>query len=196
MQLILASSSPARANLLASIHVFPDEICPASIDETPHKNELPAHLALRLAKAKGLTVAGKFTDAYIIAADTVSACGRRILPKAETDQQVKDCLNLLSGRRHRVYTGVAIFKVINNEIIQQASKLVTSVVKLKLLQNNEIENYILSKEGLDKSGGLNIEGLAGAYVSFISGSNSNIIGLPLYETYTMLTGLGFKHQIK
>ncbi|MFN7037971.1 MAG: Maf family nucleotide pyrophosphatase [Alphaproteobacteria bacterium] len=189
--LILASASSARLKLLNQILIKPDKIHPADINENPLKGELPNHLALRLAKEKAQKVSQDFTNAYILAADTVSACGRRILPKALSDDEVRDCLNLLSGRRHKVYTGVAVSKVIEGKIIKISFKIVTSILRFKRLSIDEIKEYIDSKEGLGKSGGCNIDGLAESYLIWMSGSYSNIIGLPLYETKSLLTGLGY-----
>jgi septum formation protein len=195
MQIVLASSSKARAKLLESIYIYPDKICPANIDETPQKKELPNQLALRLAKSKADVVASTVEDGFIIAADTVSARGRMILPKATSDEEVIFCLKKLSGRRHKVYTGVAIYKLESGVITKKSSRLVTTIVKFKSLLQEEIDQYVASGEGVDKSGGLSIEGLAASYVSFISGSYSNVIGLPLYETRLMLTGLGYKFRV-
>jgi septum formation protein len=191
MNLILASSSPSRLKLLANIKIVPTIIDPADIDETPLKAELPNHLATRLAKLKADKISQKYQTGYVIGADTVTARGRRILPKALNDDDVLYCLKLLSGARHRVYTGVTINLISDGKIIKTSSKLVTTIVKFKNLDQNEIDQYIESKEGIDKSGATNIEGLASKFVSFINGSYTNIIGLPLYETYSMLKGLGF-----
>jgi septum formation protein len=189
--LVLASASPARAKLLESIYIRPDIIMPSDIDETPRKNELPAKLALRLAHEKAGSVSEKYPDAIIIAADTVSAAGRKVLPKALNDSDVICCLKQLSGRRHKVHTGLVLYKTANGKLIQKCAKLVTSIVKFKRLTTLEIEQYVLSKEGLNKSGGCNIEGLASAYITWMSGSYSNIIGLPLYEVKLLLEGIGY-----
>jgi septum formation protein len=194
MDLILASASSSRLKLLAGIDIIPDIIAPADVDETPLKKELPSQLAYRLAKLKADKVSKDYQSAYILAADTVTAKGRRILPKALNDEDVLYCLNLLSGSRHRVYTGVSVNKVENGIITKSSSKLVTSVVKFKKLDQSEINDYIVSKHGLDKSGATSIEGMAATFVSFISGSYSNIVGLPLHETYLMLRRLGFKKR--
>ena len=190
-QLILASSSIARLSLLKSIQIIPDAVKAADIDETPQKKELPAQLVVRLARAKALKVAHDYTEGFVIAADTITTKGRTILPKALTDQQVIDCLKQLSGCRSRVYTSFSIIKKQDNRIIQQSNKLVVSIVKLKRLTTSEIEQYVLTKEGLGKSGGCNIEGYMSKYITWLSGSYSNIIGLPLYEVNCMLTSLGY-----
>ncbi|KKB96144.1 Maf-like protein YhdE [Candidatus Arcanobacter lacustris] len=194
MDLILASASPSRLSLLANIKIIPTIIDPADIDESPLKAELPNHLAARLAKLKADKVSQKYQAGYVIGADTVTARGRRILPKAINDDDVLYCLKLLSGARHRVYTGVTVNYLAEGKIVKSSSRLVTTIVKFKNLDQYEIDEYIASKEGIDKSGATNIEGLASKFVSFINGSYSNIIGLPLHETYLMLKGLGFNQR--
>lgn len=191
-QLILASQSPARLELLKSVNLVPHKIIPANIDESEGKMELPNAVALRLAQEKCKKVCFDTKDsAYIIAADSVAACGRRILPKALDDQMVRSCLELLSGRRHKIYSGVAISYVDSGEIVRSSSRLVETVVQFKKLTNNEIDNYVLSHEGINKAGGYSIQGLAQIFISFIRGSYSNVVGLPLHEVYQMLTGLGY-----
>lgn len=192
LPLILASSSPDRLKLLKQIGISPSQLIPSNIDETPLPKELPSKLAKRLAELKGIKVAKQVEEGYIVAADTVCAAGRRILDKAETDETVEEYLKLLSGRRHKIYTGFAVYLKRNNEIVKSSSQVVESVIKLKRLSADEIKKYILSKEGIGKSGGMCISGLLQAYTTFISGSISNIIGLPLHELYKALTGLGYK----
>lgn len=184
-KLILASASPRRVELLKQSFIIPDKIIPADIDESALKNELPALHALRLAKAKADKI--KSDDHFILAADTVVACGRRILPKAETDEDVKLCLDLLSGRRHRVYGGIALVTPTGQKI----SRLVTTTVQFKNLSDDEKAYYIESKEGLGKAGGYAIQGLCAGYIKSITGSYSNIVGLSIYDTLQMLNGTGF-----
>jgi len=179
---ILASSSPRRLSLLADIGIKPDKILPADIDETPQPTELPRHLAQRLAREKLEAIAKRNPDAIVLAADTVVAVGRRILPKAETAGEVRDCLKLLSGRRHHVYTGVAVH-VPGNKIRE---RVVDSIVAFNTLMPQDIESYVTSGEGMGKAGGYAIQGKAAAYIRFISGSYSNIVGLPLFEVAQML----------
>jgi septum formation protein len=160
---------------------------PAAIDETPLARELPASLAKRLALAKAHCVAGRHPDSIVIAADTVVACGRRILPKAEDERTARQCLTLLSGRRHRVLGGLAI--IAPGGIVRQ--RLVTSIVTFKRLTGHEIESYIGCGEWRGKAGGYAIQGRAAMFVAHISGSYTNIVGLPLHETWALLSGLGY-----
>jgi septum formation protein len=186
--LILASSSPRRLALLIDIGIVPDHIIAADIDETPLPRELPRKLAARLARAKCEAIAKREQGAFILAADTVVACGRRILPKAETPEEVRDCLRLLSGRRHHVYTGVAI-RAPSGKLIERVAD---SSVIFRQLQPSDIEEYAASGEGIGKAGGYAIQGLAAASIRFISGSYSNIVGLPLFDVAQMLRGCGYK----
>lgn len=185
--LILASASPRRADLLKQVHIIPDKIIAAEIDETPLKGELPRDLAMRLAAAKAEAVQGKNPDAFILAADTVVACGRRILPKAENEKDARECLELLSGRRHHVYGGIALITP-QKKLIQ---KLSDTVVQFKTLQAEEIENYITSKEWQGKAGGYAIQGVAAAFIKSIRGSYSNVVGLSIYDTVNLLNGAGY-----
>jgi septum formation protein len=179
-RLILASASPRRLALLAQIGVMPDEVIAAEIDETPLKKETPRAIAARLARAKAEAVnAG---DAVVIAADTVVAVGRRVLPKAETEAEARACLRLLSGRSHRVFTAVAV-KTTAGEIRQ---RLVETRVAFKSLSKEDIEKYIASGEWKGKAGGYAAQGLAGRYIVSIIGSYSSIVGLPLYETANLI----------
>ena len=184
---ILASSSPRRVALLRDIGIVPDKIIPAALDETPKPQELPRALAARLAREKLLAVVAHEPDAYVLAADTVVACGRRILPKAETAEEVRSCLTLLSGRRHRVMTGVAV-RTPDGRIIERMSE---SCVTFHRLSPQDIEAYVTNGEGLGKAGGYAIQGRAAAHIRFISGSYSGIVGLPLCEVSHMLRGVGF-----
>ncbi len=184
---ILASSSPRRLALLAGIGVTPDKVLPAACDETPCKGELPLDLALRLAAKKGAVVAAQEPKAWVLSADTVVGCGRRILPKAETQQDVSDCLSLLSGRRHQVITGVALYLPTGEKI----EKRCKSIVTFKRLSLSTIESYVSSGEGIGKAGGYAIQGCAACFVRFLAGSHSNVVGLPLFEVGQMLHQIGY-----
>lgn len=185
-QLILASASPRRLALLEQIGIAPSRVEPADIDENATRNELPRPHALRIATQKARTVHARVPGAVILAADTVVACGRRILPKAEDDATVTKCLSLLSGRRHTVITAVAL--------INATGKLKTRVVETKVvfrrLDAQEIAAYVQSAEGLGKAGGYAIQGRAAAFVRGINGSYTNVVGLPLTETLHMLKACG------
>lgn len=183
---ILASASPRRLDLLKQIGCTPTRVIPADIDETPHKGELPRTLALRLAREKAMAIAQQ-DNLFIIAADTVVAVGRRVLPKAETDADVAYCLDLISGRSHTVFSGIAIRTPTGN----MKSRVIATRVKFKALSIAEKAGYIASGEGIGKAGGYAIQGLADSYVTAINGSYSNIVGLSLYDIRAMLSGLGF-----
>jgi len=186
-RLILASASPRRLDLLAQIGVVPDIVDPADIDETPLKGELPSPHAARLARAKAETVAARHPGAYVLAADTVVACGRRILPKAETEQEAKHCLDLLSGRRHRVLGGVCLIAPDG----RRSEKLVTTQVLFGRIDAAEFQAYIDGGEWRGKAGGYAIQGKAATFVRWLGGSHSNVVGLPLHECWAMLRGLGY-----
>jgi len=183
---ILASSSPRRLALLKDIGITPDKIVAAEIDETPKPKELPRQLAQRLALEKLNSVALREPKGIVLAADTVVACGRRILPKAENAADVCACLKILSGRRHHVYTAVAL-RAASGKIMQ---RIADSIVTFQLLAPQDIEAYAASDEGIGKAGGYAIQGRAAAHIRFISGSYSNIVGLPLYEVSQMLRSTG------
>lgn len=186
MRLILASASPRRLDLLARIGIVPDAVAPADIDETPLKGELPAPHAARLAAAKAAAVAAAHPGALVLAADTVVAVGRRILPKAEEEAVARQCLELLSGRRHRVLSAVTL---IDREG-RARHRLSTSIVAFKRLTADEIAAYLAGGEWRGKAGGYAIQGAAEAYVRFLSGSHSGVVGLPLYETRVLLESAG------
>ncbi len=186
-RLILASSSPRRRDLLAQVGITPDAIDPADIDETPRKDELPLLHAERLAAEKARHVAARHADAFVLGADTVVGCGRRILPKAETAQQARKCLELLSGRRHRVHGGIALVTPSG----KLAQRRVVTVVQMKRITEAEIDAYIASGEWEGKAGGYAIQGLAARFVRGIIGSYTNVVGLPLFETLALLEGQGF-----
>ncbi len=185
--LILASASPRRKQLLEQVGISPDLILPADIDETEKKGELPRDLALRLATEKAQAISENKKDAFIIAADTVVASGRRTLPKAENVQQARDCLHALSGKRHHVYGGICIITDTGKHI----SRLVDTTVKFKCLSKQDIELYLESQEWNGKAGGYAIQGLAASYISFIQGSYSNVVGLSLYDIMQILDGNDF-----
>ncbi|MBM3542204.1 MAG: septum formation protein Maf [Alphaproteobacteria bacterium] len=186
--LVLASASPRRLDLLAQLGIVPDAVAPAHIDEAVRPRELPAVHARRLAREKAEAVASTHPGAFVLGADTVVACGRRILPKAETEQEVRRCLALLSGRRHRVLGGVCVRAPGG----RRAERVVETQVAFKRLTASEIEAYIASGEWRGKAGGYAIQGRAAAFVRFLSGSYSNVVGLPLYETAQILGGLGWR----
>ena len=186
--LILASASPRRLALLRQAGYEPDLVEAADIDEAALPRELPRDLARRLASEKARAVARRRPAAWILAADTVVACGRRILPKPEAEADARDCLSLLSGRRHRVFGSIHVMDPAGNG---RARDVVTSVA-FKRLTLDEIEDYVSGDEWRDKAGGYAIQGRAGAFVRFLGGSYFNVVGLPLYETVTLLEGMGFR----
>ncbi len=185
--LILASASPRRVDLLQQIGIVPAKIIPADIDEAPSKDEHPRDLAQRLALEKAQAIAKDNPNTFIIAADTVVACGRRILPKAETEDQARDCLSLLSGRRHNVYGGICIITDNGKEI----TRLCDTIVKFKPLTDHDINTYIDTGEWDGKAGGYAIQGFAASYISFMQGSYSNVVGLSLYDIMQILRGNEF-----
>ncbi len=187
-RLVLASASPRRLDLLRQIGFVPDAVDPADIDETPLPRELPPQHAVRLALAKAEAVAARHPDAFVLAADTVVACGRRILPKAETESQARACLGLLSGRRHRVLGGVVLLAPGSSRPVE---RLVRTDVTFKPLSHEETESYVASGDWHGKAGGYAIQGRAAAFVRWIGGSYSNVVGLPLFEVAGMLRGVGF-----
>jgi len=186
--LILASASPRRLDLLRQVGIAPDRIDPAEVDETPRPREKPADYAKRIARAKLAAVAPRHPGAYLLAADTVVACGRRILPKAEDAATARACLLHLSGRRHRVLGGV----IVQAPDGRQAARLVVTVVGFKRLQPDEIAAYLESGEWHGKAGGYAIQGRAAAFVPRINGSYANVVGLPVVETLGLLRGLGWR----
>jgi septum formation protein len=187
---VLASESPRRKALLAQAGIAPASIRPAAVDETPRKQELPRAYALRIATAKAQAVAPAFAEQgpLVLAADTVVACGRRILPKAEDDDTVRRCLTLLSGRNHTVLTAVALTRAEGS----LRTRLVETRVTFRRLGADEIDAYVRSGEGLGKAGGYAIQGLAEIFVRRINGSWSNVVGLPLCETVGLLRACGLR----
>jgi len=186
--LVLASASPRRLDLLAQVGVAPDRVDPADIDETPLRDETPRRHALRLAVEKARAVAPRSPGAIVLAADTVVAVGRRILPKAETAEQAARCLKLLSGRNHKVLTGVAAIAPDGRE----ASRLVETRVQFKHLSDAEQAAYLAGGEWNGKAGGYGVQGVAGGFIIDLHGSYTSVVGLPLYETLNLLTGLGYR----
>ena len=186
--LVLASASPRRLDLLRQIGIEPDRIDPADIDEIVQPGELPPSNAMRLAEEKARAVMPRHPGAFILAADTVVACGRRILPKPADPATARSCLELLSGRRHRVHSGIAV--VDPNERL--TLRRVDSHVAFKRLSEAEIAAYLRSGEWQGKAGGYAIQGRAAALIRWVSGSYSNIVGLPLFETAQLLAGRGYR----
>jgi septum formation protein len=192
-RLVLASASPRRLQLLDQIGIAPDEMIPADIDESPHKGEAPRSLATRLAREKAEAAAkvvrgkGDQAAALVLAADTVVAVGRRILPKPELVDEAAACLRLLSGRAHRVYTGLCLVTL--KGALRQ--RLVETRVRFKRLSRDDFEAYLATGDWRGKAGGYAIQGKAGAFVLKIIGSPSNIVGLPLHETLNLLNGEGY-----
>jgi septum formation protein len=190
---VLASGSPRRLSLINQAGIEPDALRPGDIDETPLKGELPRACANRLARLKAeaaLSVVGvdeELKGAYILAADTIVAVGRRILPKAELLDEASQCLRLLSGRNHRVYTGVCL--VTPKESFRQ--RLVETRVRFRRLSEQDMEAYLASGEWRGKAGGYAAQGIAGTFIVKLVGSYSNIVGLPLYETVSLLLGEGY-----
>ena len=191
--LVLASASPRRLALLQQIGVEPAALIPAEIDETPRRNEAPRTLAARLAAAKAdraFEIVGnrpELAGSYVLAADTVVCAGRRVLPKCEMTSEAESCLRLLSGRSHRVFTGVTVATPQG----KRRHRMVETRVRFKRLSAEEMAAYIASGEWQGKAGGYAIQGLAGAFVARIVGSYPSVVGLPLYETAALLTGEGF-----
>jgi septum formation protein len=194
---VLASGSPRRVQLINQAGIEPDSLRPADLDETPQRGELPRACANRLARAKAeaalelVRVDEELKGAYILSADTVVAVGRRILPKAELLDEAAQCLRLLSGRNHRVHTAICL--VTPKETFRQ--RLVETKVRFKRLSEEDIEAYLASGEWRGKAGGYAAQGIAGAFMVKIVGSYSNIVGLPLYETTTLLAGEGYPIRV-
>ncbi|MCU0790810.1 MAG: Maf-like protein [Nitratireductor sp.] len=192
-KLVLASGSPRRLQLLQQAGIEPDHLTPVDADETPQKGEAPRSLAKRLSRMKAEMAienakrSPELQDSYILAADTVVALGRRILPKAEMLDQASNCLRLLSGRSHRVYTSLTLVTPKG----AMRHRLVETRLRFKRLSREEMEAYLASGEWRGKAGGYAIQGLAGTFVVKLVGSYTNVVGLPLYETVSLLTGEGY-----
>lgn len=193
LRLVLGSSSPRRVDLLSLAGFAPHAIDPADIDETPLKNETPQNHVKRLGRAKAEMVAARHDNAVVLAADTIVACGRRIIGKAENREGAKKQLALIAGRRHRVYTGLCVIKTGTEKRI--AEKLVCTFVRFKRLSEREIEQYLDSGEWEGKSGSYALQGRAAAFIEDISGSHTNVIGLPLCEARNILVSMGVKADV-
>ncbi|WP_424814535.1 Maf family protein [Roseococcus sp. YIM B11640] len=185
--LLLASASPRRLDLLARIGVTPDTVAPTDIDETPRRDELPRQLAARLAASKALAAAAASPGALVLAADTVVGVGRRILGKPADEAEARRFLEFLSGRRHQVHTGV----VLQRPDGRAGKRLVTTVLAFQRLTGQQISAYVEGGEWRGKAGGYAIQGQAEMFVRFLSGSHSNVVGLPLFETAQLLRGCGW-----
>ncbi len=184
--LILASASPRRVDLLKEAGITPDRIIPADIDETRLKGEKPQELVVRLAIGKARAIAAQHPDHAVLAADTTVAVGRRIMEKPEDEAEARRFLELMSGRRHHVYGGICLITPDGAE----RARLCDTVVQFKRLSDADIRAYLASREWEGKAGGYAIQGMAAAYVSFLSGSHSNVVGLSLYDTINLLAGSG------
>ena len=189
MRLILASASPRRLDLLARIGVIPDAVLPADVDESVPSGEIPRDHARRLAREKALAVAANEPEGLVLGADTVVAVGRRILPKVEDVQTLRACMRLLSGRRHRVLTAVAL--LLPDQSLRE--RLVETMIAMKRLSDKEIDYYAGHGEWRGKAGGYALQGYGEVYVRHIAGSYSNVVGLPLAETSVLLKSAGYDH---
>ena len=186
--LILASASPRRLDLLRQIGIQPDQVVPADIDETPHPRELPRDHAARLAEQKARAVASSKKGTFVLAADTVVACGRRILPKALTEDDARSCLGLLGGRRHRVLGGITLIRPDGKAV----HRLATTTVLMRRLSAQDIDGYIASGEWEGKAGGYAIQGRAAIFIKQINGCYFNVVGLSLPAVDALLQGNGFR----
>ncbi len=182
--LTLASASPRRRELLGRLGIVPDAVVPADIDENPHKDELPREYAVRMGREKALAVDAK---GFVLAGDTVVACGRRIMPKTEKEAEAQNCLKLMSGRRHTVLSSITL-RAPDGSLREKLSE---NVVRFKSLSHEEIDAYIASDEWRGKAGGYAIQGSAEGLIQWIRGSHSSIMGLPLFETRALLKSAGF-----
>ena len=185
--LVLASASPRRLDLLARLGIVPDRVIATDIDETPYKGEIPRPHAARLALAKAEAAAAQAPAGIVLAADTVVGVGRRILPKPGTEAEARACLDLLSGRRHRVTTAVVLALPDGRRL----KRIVDSAVTFQRLTDQQVADYLAGGEWHGKAGGYAIQGRAEAFIRFLSGSHSNVVGLPLFETAQMLRGIGW-----
>jgi septum formation protein len=188
LPIILASESPTRLDLLKSIRITPDLVIPSFIDEKQLSGEKPIELANRLALAKAVAVSDKVDRGIIISADTVVAVSRKVMPKALNSEDVLYCMNNLSGKRHRVYTGLCVIRKLEDQKVVR-TKIRETVIKFKRLTHKEIESYIDCGEGIGKAGGYSLRGFAESFVLMLSGSHSNVLGLPLYETRNLIDSL-------
>lgn len=192
-EFVLASASPRRLALLRQVGFEPDRIDPPDLDETPRKGELPRALALRLAADKAAAIAARNPDAVVLGADTVVACGRRVLPKAETEAEARACLALLGGRAHVVHSAIAVIGGVGGT--KPRVRVVPSRVSFKRLTAEEVAFYLASGEWRGKAGGYAIQGLAAAFVRALAGSYSGVVGLPLFETAQLLRAAGLRPHL-
>jgi len=186
--LVLASASPRRLELLRQVGIEPDRVDPADIDETPGRDETPRRLALRLAREKASAVASRHPHAFVVGADTLVAVGRRILNKPGTEAEARAMLALLSGRAHKVLTGLAVLAPGG----RSAERVVETRVRFKRLSDEETNAFIAAGDWRDAAGGYKIHQRAGAFVTELQGSYTSVVGLPLHETVALLTGLGWR----
>lgn len=186
--LVLASASPRRLELLRQVGLEPDRVEPADIDESPQSDETPRRLTLRLAREKAAVAAPRAPDAYVLAADTIVAVGRRILGKPADEAEARRWLELMSGRAHRVLTGVSVIAPDG----RTASRLGEARIQFKRLTPREIEAYLSSDEWRGKAGAYGVQGRAGGFVTALQGSYTAVVGLPLYESLALLEGLGYR----
>ncbi|MBL93742.1 MAG: Maf-like protein YhdE [Alphaproteobacteria bacterium MarineAlpha3_Bin5] len=189
-KLVLASASPRRIELLAQVGIAPDVVDPSAIIENQEGNERPSQMVARLSESKAVEVAKRHPSSFVLAADTAVAVGRRVLGKPINAEQAREFLVILSGRRHKVLTGVALVTPVGKTV----KRIVTTSVKFKRLSPRDFDNYLELREWRGKAGGYAIQGHAGAFACSISGSYTNIVGLPLCETVNMLLGNGFCYQ--
>ena len=189
-KLLLASASPRRLELLQQINIAPDIVLAADIDETQHPKEKPENLALRLSQEKAKAFRQEYPDHFILAADTVVACGRMILDKAENAKQAEQFIHKLSGRRHQVHGGITLITPEGKELTRHCQ----TMVQFKPLSPQDIINYINSSEWEGKAGGYAIQGFAGSFVKYMSGSYTNVVGLSLYDTMKILESGGYNCQ--
>ena len=187
LRLVLASASPRRRDLLAQIGITPDAIAPTDIDETPLKGELPRHYAERVACEKAMVAAKRHPGAVVLVGDTVVAVGRRILPKGETEADARACWKLLSGRKNKVYTAVAVVDAAG----KLRHKLSVNVVTLRRLTQAEIDAYIATDDWHGRAGSYSISGKSAVFISYIQGSHSSVMGLPIFETANLLRAAGY-----
>lgn len=185
---MLASASPRRLQLLRQAGVDPDLVDPSDIDETPGKDETPRRLALRLAQEKAAAVAARHPDAFVLGSDTLVAVGRRVLNKPADEAEARRMLSLLSGRSHRVMTGVAVVAPGG----RASGRVVETRITFKRLTEAELDGFIASRDWEDAAGGYKIHQRAGAFVTSLQGSFTGVVGLPLYETLALLNGLGWR----
>ena len=191
LRLVLASSSPRRKELLSQIGFVPNVIDPPDIDETPYKKEKPADFAARMGQEKANIIAKKYDDSIIVAADTIVAIGTRIIGKANNRDEAFRDLSLMSGRAHRVYTGLSVIKKVG-KVEQKADRLVCTKVQFKRMSDAEINWYLDQNEWQGKSGSFTLMGIGAGFISAINGSHTNVIGLPLCEVRNILIGMGFR----